>query len=173
MMVEASLVNTVEAIGILIGVTIAIKELRDIDKTQLVELETRQLQLQMNILRQTRTMEFLGRYMQIVYGQEFSTYAEWLEKYGPRTNPEAYTTYVYVTGMYENLGILLKRNVFTPEEIAEQIRPMSFITLWNKIEPIVKYHRENINPVAYEPFEILATELRLLLDEKRKQMAKN
>ena len=67
MMVEASLVNTVEAIGILIGVTIAIKELRDIDKTQLVELETRQLQLQMNILRQTRTMEFLGRYMQIVY----------------------------------------------------------------------------------------------------------
>ena len=124
-MIEASLVNVVEALGILIGVAIALKQLRDIDQTNDQELETRQTQLQLNILAQTRTMDFLIHYMDFVYGQEFSSYEEWIEKYGPRINPEAYTTYVYVTGMYQNLGFLLKRNILN----AEQIRPMSFITL--------------------------------------------
>jgi len=171
-MVDATFVlNLVETVGILVGVTIAIIQLRDIDKTNERDLETRQTQLQMNILAQTRTMNFLTRIWQVIYLQEFNTYEEWIEKYGPRTNPEAYTTYVYVTGMYQNLGILLKRNILSIEEIAEQIRPMSFITLWKKIEPIVEHHRRTLNPEAYVPFEYLANEMRTLL-ERRKIVSK-
>ena len=170
-MVDATFVlNLVETVGILVGVTIAIIQLRDIDQTNERDLETRQTQLQLNILAQTRTMNFLMRYMQIVYGQEYNTYEEWIEKYGPRINPEAYTTYVYVTGMYQNLGVLLKRNILNTEEIAEQIRPMSFITLWKKIQPIVKHHRETTNPTAYEPFEYLANEMRILLETRKAQL---
>jgi len=168
-MVEASLVNMVETVGILVGVAIAIKQLRDIDQTNEKDLETRQTQLQLNILAQTRTMNFLMRYMQLVYGQEFNTYDEWIGKYGPRADPESYTTYVYVTGMYQNLGVLLKNNILSTEEIAEQIRPMSFITLWKKIDPIVKHHRETTNPAAYEPFEYLVNEMRSLLERRKAQ----
>jgi hypothetical protein len=167
MMVEASVVNVVEATGILIGVAIALKQLGDIDKTNDLGLETRQTQLQLDILAQTRTMDFLSRYMDFVYGQEFNTYEEWIEKYGPRINPAAYATYVYITGMYQNLGYLVKRNVLSAEEIAEQIRPMSFITLWNKIEPIVKRHRETSNPRAYDCFEYLVTEMNRILEQNK------
>ncbi|MHA2428991.1 MAG: DUF4760 domain-containing protein [Candidatus Hermodarchaeia archaeon] len=167
-MVDATFVlNLVETVGILIGVTIAVKQLRDIDETNERDLETRQTQLQLNILAQTRTTNFISRYMQLVYGQEYNTYEEWIEKYGPRTDPESYTTYVYVTGMYQNLGVLLKRKLLSAEEIAEQIRPMSFITLWEKIAPIVKHHRETVNPTAYEPFEYLANNMRMLLERKK------
>jgi hypothetical protein len=72
---------------------------------------------------------------------------------------------VYVTGMYQNFGYLLKRKILSTEEIAEQIRPMSFITLWNKIEPIVERHRTTINPTAYKCVEFLVYEMRNILEQ--------
>jgi hypothetical protein len=167
-MVEVSLIlDSLQALSIIAGIGIAIQQLRGIEQTNQRDLETREVQLQLNLLTQIRTMEFLKRYMHLVYDQEYDTYQEWIEKYGPRSNRESYSSYVYVTGMYQNIGLLLKKKILSPEDIAEQIRPMSFITLWKKIEPIVNHHRNTTNPSAYEPFEYLANEMISILNSRK------
>ena len=82
-MVDVSLIlDYLQAVSIIAGVGIAIQQLRGIEQTNQRDLETREVQLQLNLLTQIRTMEFLKRYMHLVYDQEYDTYQEWIEKYG-------------------------------------------------------------------------------------------
>ena len=168
-MVEASLVNLAELGVLVIGVIITLRQLNDIKQTREEELESMQTQLQMQILDKTRTMEYVKHAVEFAYNQNFQDYDEWIEKFGPRTNPEAYMQYIHITELIQNLGLLVKRNVIDADTLSRQLRPRSIIYAWEKIEPIVKYHRENINPAAYEEFEYLANEMRTLLEGRKAQ----
>ena len=86
-----------------------------------------------------------------------------MEKYGPRTNREAYISYYYVTRIYQNLGVLVRDQILPLETLAEQIRPRAIITMWEKIQPVVLHHRENTNPKAFDALEFLYYEMKALL----------
>jgi hypothetical protein len=134
--------------------------LRNSNKTQQIALETRQLQLYMQVLGKLGTREFIKHYIEIMYDHDYRSYEEWRDKYGPRTNPEAYISYYYVTGMYQNLAHLVRDNVLSIETLAEQDRPRAIISLWEKIQPVVLYHREHFNPNAYDALEHLHDEMK-------------
>lgn len=141
--------------------------LRNANKTQQMQLETRQLQLYMQILNKLQNPEMIKQYINVVYNQEYSNYEEWRDKYGPRVDPDAYSDYNYLTAVYQNIGYLVKSGVIDVETLAEQERPQSFVTLWKKIEPIVSYHRNQFNPEAYASLEYLCKEMERLLEQRK------
>ena len=107
--------------------------------------------------------------LEIMYHQDFKDYEEWREKYGPSTNPDAYVDYYQVTSTYQSLGYLVQNKALDLEVLSKHIRPRGIILLWEKIEPIVKVHRERLNPTAYDSFEYLANELRTILERRVEQ----
>ena len=111
----------------------------------------------------------MGRTIEIMYHQDFKDYEEWREKYGPSTNPDAYVDYYQVTSTCQGLGYLVQNGVLELEALSKHIRPRSIILLWEKIEPIVKVHREKLNPTAYDSFEYLANEFSTLLERRMEQ----
>jgi hypothetical protein len=125
--------------------------------------ETRKIQLYWQVLGSIGTREFLTHYFVIIYDQEYESYEEWVEKYGPRTNREAYVSYYYVTRIYQCLAHLVREDVLPLEILAEQIRPRAIITLWETIQPVVRHHREHTNPKAFDDLEYLHNEMKALL----------
>lgn len=132
-------------------------------------LETRQIQLYLQSLQETRTKEFLKDWIEIAYHQTYDTYDEWRVKYGPSVNPDAYAAWVHVTQLYQGIGFLVESKMLDPETLSKYIQPRSFIFLWEKIQPIAKYHRENLNPTAYDSFEYLVSEMRKILQKSEDQ----
>ena len=91
-MVEASLVNMVETIGILVGVAIALIQLRDMGKTRQAELETRQAQLYMSLLDRWNTKEFSKQRYE-AYRMEWTDLDEFNEKYNRVNNPDIFASW--------------------------------------------------------------------------------
>jgi len=168
-MVEASIVNLTELAVLVVGVVVALQQLRDIKETKETELETRQLQFCWQALERVHNKEFMRRTIAIMYHMDFKDYEEWREKYGPSTNPDAYVDFYQVTSTHQGLGYLVQNGVLELEVLSKYIRPRGIISLWEKIQPIVKVHRETLNPTAYDSFEYLANELRALLDQRTVQ----
>jgi len=138
-------------------------------KAQERALETRQIQFCWQALERVHNKEFAKRMLEIMYRQDFKDYEEWREKYGPSTNPDAYADYYQVTSTFQGLGYLVQTKVLDLEVLSKHIRPRSIILLWEKVEPIVKVHRERLNPTAFDSFEYLANELRTLLERRMAQ----
>ena len=185
-MVEITLplvLQVLQTAGILVGIVYYITIMRNTQKTRELTLqsqeltrkaqeqahETRQVQFCWQALERVHSREFMGRTIEIMYHQDFKDYEEWREKYGPSTNPDAYVDYYQVTSTCQGLGYLVQNGVLELEALSKHIRPRSIILLWEKIEPIVKVHREKLNPTAYDSFEYLANEFSTLLERRMEQ----
>jgi hypothetical protein len=151
------------ALGVCVAAIYYMMTLRT-QKTNLkTTLETRQMQLYMQALQETRTREFVRDWIEITYHQNFKDYEDWRSKYGPSVNPDSYTAWVHVTQLYQGIGFLVQSKVLDSETLSKYIQPRSFIFLWEKIQPIVKYHREKLYPAAYNSLEYLVNEMNTLL----------
>jgi hypothetical protein len=140
-MVEASIVNIVELGVLVVGVVIALQQLNDIKRTRETEIETRQADF---LLRQTQLItdnDFQKSWRNVVWDQRFATQEEWLEKYGPTKNPEAYSNFLTICQYYNHLGILVMENKIPARLIIETVTPVIILTPWKRIEPIVKRWR--------------------------------
>jgi hypothetical protein len=162
--------------GVIAGFTYYVLSVRNAQKTRELTLkaqeqvlETRQVQFCWQALERVHNKEFMRRTIEIMYHMDFKDYEEWREKYGPSTNPDAYVDYYQVTSTHQGLGYLVQNGVLDPEALSKHIRPRAIISLWEKIEPIVKVHRERLNPTAFDSFEYLADEMRALLDQRMTQ----
>ena len=90
-MIELSVVRDVVAIfGVIAGFTYYVINVRYSQRMQQIQLETRQSQLFMPIYMQYYEKDFLKNYRDIVSNWEWSDYNDFMEKYGPNTNPEAF-----------------------------------------------------------------------------------
>jgi hypothetical protein len=168
-LVDFSIVSA--AIGVIAGVVNSILASRRAERQRQTEIETRQVQFCWQALERVHNKEFMRRVIEIMYHMDFKDYEEWLEKYGPITNPDAYVDYYQVTSTNQGLGYLVQNGVIEPEALSKYIRPRGIISLWEKIEPIVKVHRERYNSTAYDSFEYLANEMRALLDQRMAQVS--
>jgi hypothetical protein len=152
-MVEASLVNIVEAIGILIGVTIAVYELRNIGKNR--RLDTLFRHMEMNY-----SAKMALKWNDVAFRQEYESYEEWLEKYGALQNPEAYRNFVEVLNGSNLWGIILKERLLEPEILYQFQQPMSNLAVWLKAEPVIKEWRKRYNdPTLFTSFEYLIEDI--------------
>ncbi len=158
-MVEASLVNLTELIVLVVGVVIALLQLRDIK-------ETRETEIYMQLIRQTRTPEFMKQWS-MVRNMEFTGNADWNEKYGPRADPEAFSAYMTVLQTYNSIAQLVKKGIMDIETLYDLIMPAAFKYAWEKAKPQITQWSEGEGYNPWEALEWLVGELDDFLGVKR------
>ena len=109
-----------------------ISTLRNAQRTRELQLraqeqatETRKIEIYMQLIRQTRTTEFMKQWATVL-NMRFIGHADWYEKYGPRADPEAFSAYMTVLQTYNSIAQLVKKGVLDIETLYDLIMPQAF-----------------------------------------------
>jgi len=95
---------------------------------------------------------------------EFKDLDDYMKKYGPTTNIEAWASTESVTAFFEGVGVLLHNKLINLGLVDDLLSsPIKYT--WEKIEPLVKERRKRRKrPQIWEWFEYLYNEM-----QKREQ----
>jgi hypothetical protein len=138
-----------------------IMTLRNTQRNQQLQLETRQAQMFMGIYNQLNQADFINAWMAFME-MEWSNY----EELKLIQDDSELGRYLWVIGMfYEGLGVLVKNNLVPIKLVAETITGMTRM-YWEKFIPIVEEGRIELNlPRWYSETEYLYNELMKYLEE--------
>ena len=145
--------NIVTVLGILIGIFFGLRQLRDIVKS-------RNTDLFVDLYNQLTSREFQTMYSDIVYKFQWDDYEDWLSKYGPDTNPEAWASFNSVGSFFDGIGVLIHRKLIDIQ-LVDDLMSSGVIWLWEKTEPIIKERRlRRKRPQIWEWLEYLYYRIR-------------
>ena len=160
-MVElTTLLGLTQTIAIIIGVIIAVAELRHMRQTRDTELETRQAQLFTQLFSIYDTRDFLEDYIKATWVFEYEDLSDWEKKYGPSSDIAAHASWLRVGRFFDGVGILLKKNLIDVNLVTELLRE-PIVYSWEKMRPWVIEARQVYNPEIWENFEYLYGEVRI------------
>jgi len=144
--------------------------LRNANKTQQMQLETRQAQLFMEIYRTWSSRENINTRKEL-RTWTWIDYDDFIKKYGEANNPEANTLFQELATWYEGIGVLIKRKLIDPAFVDDLI---SGATLWGweTFGSIVREHRVRDNlPYYYEFWEYLYDEVSAIAHKQHPELA--
>ena len=121
-MVDPGLVSLIELGVLTVGVVIAILEIRNMNQTRRVEVA-------LQFFDKFTRPEFSEQYRHVIYEQEFESYEEWLEKYGPPINPKAHNNMLAVVGVNNSTGRLLRKGIADPDFVFDFMPPYAEVRL--------------------------------------------
>jgi len=151
-MVDATFVlNLVETVGILVGVAIAIMEIRR-------SREERRNQFSAEFLRHWSTREFWENWISFLRNMDFSTVEEWAEKYGPYANPEVSKHWYTLIFYFDKLGRRVDDGKIDLDSALFYVEPFGVLLTWEKSLPIFEEWRERMNYPIMSGFEFLYNE---------------
>jgi hypothetical protein len=127
-------------------------------KTQEQTLETRQAQLFMQLYSIYESKDFLKDYTD-VWRYEYSDINDWMSKYHPMVNPEAYASFMRLGRFYEGVGILVEKKLISMDLVMELMRE-AVIFNWDKLKVYAYGQREITHMPIWAHFENLANEVR-------------
>ena len=137
---------TIETLSIVFtGISISlaafyyINTLRNTRKNQELQLETRQSNMFMELYETYRSPEFRMQHSTIIQ-QQWEDYDDFMEKYGPETNPEAWANWMSVGSFFNGIGVLLKKGL-VDIALVEELLVMTTFVSWIRIGPIVREWR--------------------------------
>ena len=148
-----------------LGLTVSIfyyaSVLRNQNKTQQTQLETRQAQLFMQIYQEFSSVENF-KIMRELTAMEWDDYDDFMRKYGSENNPEAFAKRYSIQYRFDGIGILVKAGLIDKERVHDLM--WEFIVWhWDKYGGTIQRHREVFNNPDYmEGFEYLAIELKAM-----------
>ncbi len=119
----------IAATGVLVGVILAIVELRNIART-------RQMQLVMGIYSLFTTREYMGAWEKI-RTREFKDYGGYAKRHG-------LIEFMQVAALFEGLGFLLHRRFLDIDLIRELMSESTKMT-WEKVRPMIEDARERLS----------------------------
>jgi hypothetical protein len=135
---------------VIIGIIIAIFELRDLAQTRHTELIIR-----LNPALNVSGSEFFEALPEVWY-RKFNDYNEYLKKYGEPGSDKAFNI---ITGYIDGIGFLLKRRLIEVETVDYLLSGAQ--TIWEDIEPIAEGMRKQYNmPELFKWFEYLYEEMK-------------
>jgi len=145
----ASVSALVAAIGVIVGIILTIKQLRNLVKQ-------RQTDLVMRLHSRFGTREFIDAWEKILT-REFDDYNKYVKKYG-------LSDVAIVGSFFEGIGVLLHRRLIDIDLVGELFRESSKMT-WERTRPIVEGQRKQYDePKWGEWWEYLYNEM-----QKREQ----
>jgi len=124
-----SISAVVAAFGVIVGVVLAILELRNITKT-------RQMELVMSIYSLFATREYIDAWEKI-RTREFKDYDGYVKKHG-------LADFMQVASLFEGLGFLLHRRFLDIDLVRELMNESTKMT-WEKVKPMVEDARKQIS----------------------------
>jgi hypothetical protein len=95
--------DLVAIFGVIAGFTYYVLTVRNTQKNQQLQLETRQAQLFMQIYDKFTNKEYVKDWVDFVFLQEFDDYQEYMEKYGYRNNLDAWASRVAISDYFEGI----------------------------------------------------------------------
>jgi len=143
--------------------------LRNANKTQEMQLETRQAQLFMQIYERFND---LGRAEIIteVLSYEWRDNDDFWERYSSEADPDSYRKWNYVAGFFEGVGVLVKRKLIDPE-IVDDLMSVSILLFWGKYGPAIIDGRERLSiPQLWEWTEYLYHEIKKIADQEHGEL---
>jgi hypothetical protein len=141
----------VAAISVVVGVIFAIIQMRHAIKTRNTGLV-----IQLNPALRADIGDLLES-SNIIWKQEFTTFEEYVEKYGDPWSDKALLTLLAYS---DGLGYLLNKRLID-KEIIEYLSEGTIIGIWEKLEPVITGMRKIGNlPNLFESFEYLYNELK-------------
>ena len=146
-------------ISVPVGVFYHIMTLRNTRRNQELPLETRQAQLYMTLFNAIYNQEIWGHVNEI-RNYSFTDYDDFIEKYGPVSNPEAYAKINKVFWLFTEMGSLVYRGYITLRDVGD-LMGATPIEVWRKWGPIIEGLRANIfsSKSGHLSFEYLAKNL--------------
>jgi hypothetical protein len=169
-MVDYSTISIVfTGLSISIAAFYYISTLRNTRKNQDLQLETRQAQLFMQIYRTWSSRETINIRKEL-QNWEWTDYDDFIRKYGPESNPEAWTSFQELANFYEGIGVLINRQLIDPAFVDDL---MSGATLWGweTFGEIVKDFRVRANaPYFYEFWEYLYNAVSAIAHEQHPEL---
>jgi len=164
---------TLAALSFIVAATYYIMTLRNQQKNQelalkaqQLQLETRQAQLFMQIFSRQYEVE-QRRNIHLLNNLEYKDLDDFLEKYGPETNPDTYFRITSLATYFEGVGVLVKRNLVDPSMV-DDLMSGRIIESWESTAPWILEHRERSGDYeALEHFEYLYTVIKSIQDKQR------
>jgi hypothetical protein len=167
----------VAATGVLIAAVYYIYNMRATRKTQELALKaqelslksqeqnlvTRQAQLFMQLYSQYYDKDWLEALHKTAFDMSFKDYNDFVAKYGPKENPDAYKSFDILSHYFEGAGVMAKNGLINPTMVAELFSE-EFKDYWEKFSPIfIEYRRRSNNPKVCENQEYLYSLLKSML----------
>ena len=129
------------------------------------QTRTRQAQLFMQIYGVFRTGEFQDNITEI-WSWKWNDYDDFLEKYGPTTNPNAWRALGSVAGYFEGIGLMVNKKLIDIS-LVENLMSTHIIYFWEKTEFLSIELRREFNRPQIDVWK------EYLYNEIKKREAKN
>ena len=143
----------VAALGVLVGVTISIIELRNIVKA-------RQGELFLDLYDHYNDPEFVERYSDLVFNWSWKDFEDWQKKYSPEANIKDWATWSSVGNFFKGVGVLVEQKMIDVR-LVDKLMGELFLRYWEKCHPIVsEFRKEYKYRRAWQMAEYLYTELK-------------
>ena len=147
-------------IGLTVSILYYTTVLRNANKTQQMQLETRQVQMFMTISQTKSSPEFQKLIYRVTFIDQWKDLEDYFNRYGPENNLDAYSEHAYVWQLYDTVGFLLMKKVIDLSFLDDVLKA-TVLAGWNKFEPVIKVNRQRANqPNLWNQFEYLADEVK-------------
>jgi len=170
-MVDAQTVSIVFA-GLSIGIAAIYytMTLRNSQRAQQLQLETRQVQLFAQLNDKTSTPQYLNNLKEVL-SWTWDDFDDFLEKYGMEKNPDDWFKLISVVVPLQHLGILLNEGLIDPMLLWHWRGPMPLF--WDKFEPVVfEYRKRFESPPKGRLYEFIE-DLNITMRETRETDIQN
>jgi hypothetical protein len=144
--------------------------LRNTQKTQQLQLETRKAQLFMQIYNRITDKAFMKKFIDIIFHWEWTDYDDFMEKYGPENNIDAFADWTSVGLYIDGLGSQVKRGLIDVGQVDDLISGV-IIRYWEKREQFTRELRERMNYPQYgEYVEYLYNQIKPIIEEQHPEL---
>ena len=156
------LLQIVQTMGILVGIIYYITIMRNQQKNQRLQLETRQTQLFMHIYATWSEKEFQKDLEQMRMIWAFDGFDDFFDKYGFESNPDEHVKYDQVNVWLEGIGALVRRGLIDINLICDmESFAHAVIVLWERFGPVIVEFRERFSlPYHLKDYEYLYNAIR-------------
>lgn len=159
----------VAAASVVVGVVDSILSNRRARESRDRELETRQAQFFMQIQDNFHKPEFFNEFADILTWK-WEDYDDFMQKYGPKTNPKAWHSYGSVALFFEGIGVFVYRKLIDVSLVAE-LMSRHILLFWEKIQPITKEMRRRLDmPLIDLRLEYLYNEIKPVIEKQRVEL---
>ena len=158
--------STLQTVGLLVGISYYILTLRNTSKNQQLTLETRRLQILMDVDKEMKSFENYRRMIELL-NMQWEDYDDFERKYGSDNNPDNFALRHSMFYSLNSIGILLKDGFIDANTAYDLLGEVATIWMWNKFESVIKELRRRYNiPNSYEYFEFLYDELNKVREQR-------
>jgi hypothetical protein len=109
----------------------------------------------MELYDASRETDFQRMMTEVLYQYEWTDYEDFMQKYGPRTNADAWSKIQSLAQYFEGIGVMVQTASIDLDQVS-RLLSNQIIPVWDKLdEVIIEQRRRDLNPTIYQAFESL------------------